>query len=302
MLYVWLCIGLILLIVGGDKLVDGAVAVAQKLRLSPFFIGFVIIGFGTSLPELSAALLSVYHKSEGIALGNIIGSNIANILLVLGISACIYPVQAVFQTYKKDCFLLVFSSLLLTACYLWGTVNRLVGFSFIALLLIYLIDSYKSNKTAVQKQKSGTTSLTVDVLKIVLGGACMLYGADVLVDKAVETAHLWGISESVIGLTIVAVGTSLPELTAAVIAALKKENGVALGNVIGSNLYNALFITGSVAIVQPVRIPQNMLTDFAVLDIITLLFCLIMFYRHRFSRLTGSIFVAFYAAYMIYLF
>lgn len=306
MIYLMLSIGLFLLVYGGNMLVDGSVHVAKKMGLSSLVIGLVLVGFGTSTPELLASLISVYKGSNGIAVGNVVGSNIANILLVLGLAALVHPVQVDIKDFKRDGFVLMLASFFVVGATYLGIINRLMGFVFVLTLIGYVYYCYQTDKKNhqpdVQDEKMPILSLPKALLKSILGIALTMLGAKFLIDNAIELARLWGVSEAVIGLTIVAVGTSLPELTASVIASIKKENGVAFGNVVGSNIYNALFILGAVALILPIRVDASMKMDSIIMLLVAGILTGLAFWKKEFSRTIGALFLCAYAGYLWYLF
>ncbi len=306
MIYLMLSIGLFLLVYGGNMLVDGSVHVAKKMGLSSLVIGLVLVGFGTSTPELLASLISVYKGSNGIAVGNVVGSNIANILLVLGLAALVHPVQVDIKDFKRDGFVLMLASFFVVGATYLGIINRLMGFVFVLTLIGYVYYCYQTDKKnhqpEVQDEKMPILSLPKALLKSILGIALTMLGAKFLIDNAIELARLWGVSEAVIGLTIVAVGTSLPELTASVIASIKKENGVAFGNVVGSNIYNALFILGAVALILPIRVDASMKMDSIIMLLVAGILTGLAFWKKEFSRTIGALFLCAYAGYLWYLF
>lgn len=310
MIYIGLLVGLFLLVYGGNILVDGSVVLAKRLGVSSLLIGLILVGFGTSTPELMASFISVFKESNGIAVGNIIGSNIANILLVLGTTSFIHPILIDKKAFKRDGLFLVVATLFLMFGVFKGFIGHLLGCIFVGTLLVYVCYSYYSDKKNYQvldemRNKSIRDPLVktwISFIKIFGGISLTLLGAKLLVENAVELARLWNVSETVIGLTVVAVGTSLPELITSVIASIKKENGIAFGNVVGSNIYNALFILGTVAVILPIRIPQGMFYDTVVMIIATIVLCAITFLKGQFSRIIGATFLMGYAGYVWYLF
>lgn len=304
MVYLMLIIGLSLLVWGGNLLVDGSVGVAKKMGLSSLVIGLVLVGFGTSTPELLASLLSVLKGSNGIALGNVIGSNIANILLVLGAAAVIHPVKIDIKDFKRDGFFLMLASIMVVASVYFGIINRVIGFILVSTLIGYVFYCYKTDKKNHQDEEKEPTkmSLTKALILSFVGIGLTMLGAKFLVDNAILLARMWGVSEAVIGLTIVAVGTSLPELAASMTASFKKENGVAFGNVVGSNIYNALFILGTVALILPIKIEENMRIDSLIMLLVAFVLTGVAFWKKCFSRTIGFLFLCSYAAYIWYLF
>lgn len=305
MIYLMLILGLFLLVYGGNLLVDGSVGVAKKMGLSSLVIGLVLVGFGTSTPELLASLISVIKGSNGIALGNVIGSNIANILLVLGLASLIQPVKIDIKDFKRDGFVLMLASIFVVGSVYFGVINRIIGLIFVLTLFAYIYYCYQSDKKNHKNETDDNEKnipLYQSLIKSVVGISLTMLGAKFLVDNAISLARIWGVSEAVIGLTVVAVGTSLPELAASVVASIKKENGVAFGNVVGSNIYNALFILGSVALVLPISIDKSMRLDSLIMLGVAGILTAIAFWKKEFSRLIGFLFLISYVAYTFYLF
>ena len=310
MVYLQFLLGLTFLILGGNVLVSSAVLVAKRFHVSPLLIGLLLIGFGTSLPEFTTSLLSVAHGAEGLAVGNVLGSNIANILLVLGASVMINPVTIHAKSFSRDALFLGLSTIVLLVALLWGHISSAMGALMCAVLVFYVVYAYRTDKDHMKTQKEEIHHIKMSrrfhiptPLAIVLtfsGLILTLVGANFLVKSVVIIASHWGISETVIGLTIVAFGTSLPELVTGIIASVKKEGGVVLGNVLGSNIYNALFILGATALFLPVSVPISVKTDVLVMTAATALLLLIGWRRGKMDRWMGALFVALYFAYIIY--
>lgn len=305
MVYLMLIIGLSLLVYGGNLLVDGSVQVAKRIGLSSLVIGLVLVGFGTSTPELLASLISVLKGSNGIAVGNVIGSNIANILLVLGAAAVVHPVKIDIKDFKRDGLVLMLASIGVVCAVYLGVVSRLIGFIFVSGLIGYVFYCYKTDKknhTENEQEEKANISLIKALSISIIGIALTMLGAKFLIDNAIILARMWGVSEAVIGLTIVAVGTSLPELAASMAASFKKENGVAFGNVVGSNIYNALFILGMVALILPIKVDETMRIDSLIMLLVAFVLTGIAFWKKEFSRTIGLLFLIAYAGYIWYLF
>ena len=300
MIYFLLILGLLLLFIGGNWLVSGSVAVAHRLKVSPLLIGLTLVGFGTSTPELVTSLIATYKGANGISVGNVVGSNISNILLVLGLAALLNPVYVKGKSFKRDASFLLLSTLILVGASMFGTIGRLLGVIMIGTLIFYVIYSYKTEKEKPSK-KEKLVPLPTSLIRTIIGILLTLLGAKLLVDNSVELARSWGISESVIGLTIVAVGTSLPELATSIFSSIKKQNDVALGNVMGSNIYNALFILGMTAIFMPVQIPEQMGFDLVIMTITTFLMVGIALKFKKYTRITGACFLILYALYIAHL-
>ncbi len=308
MVYLWLVLGLALLAFGGDTLVSGAVCLARRLKVSPLLIGLTLIGFGTSTPELVTSLIAAVKGSDGIAVGNVVGSNIANILLVLGAAAVIRPVRVETQAFRRDGVFLGISALALVMAAVIGSIGFVMGVVLTGLLFFYVGYSYVSDKKQqysevpdLNREPSGESAVR-SLIKTGIGIALTLLGAKLLVDNAIILARSWGISEAVIGLSVVAVGTSLPELAASVMSAVKKQSDVAFGNVVGSNIYNALFILGVTALIVPLSVSDGMRFDIALMCVVTVLLIVIAGLKGGFTRPVGGVFLALYAAYMWYLF
>ena len=298
MVYILLILGFIGLIYGGNLLVEGAVKLAQRMGVSPLLIGLVLVGFGTSTPELITSLLAVFQKSEGIAVGNVVGSNIANILLVLGVAAVISPVKVDIKAFRRDGSFLVLSTLVLILALCLGRIGFGMGAILVGLLAGYVAYSYLSDRKNQPEAPRATGRISIAFLQTVGGIILTLVGARLLVDSAVQLATRWGISEAVIGLTVVAVGTSLPELITSIMSALHKQNDVAFGNVVGSNIYNALFILGLTALFMPVAIPDKIGPDIWVMTGATVALTGIALWRKQFSRGIGALFLITYAIYI----
>ena len=292
----------------------GSVGVAAALGLSPLFIGIALVGFGTSTPELVTSLQAAFAESPGIAVGNVVGSNIANILLILGIGALILPVACDPKAFYRDGSVLVVSALALTVVVLFGYLGRWTGLAFVTAVVAYVVFTYiKESRSpdeaaAVYEAEAalqmGSRKLTILIaLAFAIGGiAVTIFGARLLVDGAIELAANAGVSEAVIGLTVVAIGTSLPELVTAVIAALKKQGDVAFGNIIGSNIYNVLGILGVTALVEPIPVPPEILrVDIWVMLGASVLLVVFAATNRRFERWEGGVALALYVAYVGYL-
>lgn len=261
MMYLMIAAGLVLLFVGGEGLVRGSVSVARKLNISELVIGLTLVGFGTSVPELVTSLQAVGQGAVGISIGNVVGSNIANVLLVLAIAVILSPIVVHPNAIMRDGLVMVSATALLCGLLWFDQFNRVSGFMLVALLIGYLVislvmDQRRQDATAIMHKEEGEVvdaqyGLIPGVLIAVAGLAGVVAGANLLVEGSVTLARSFGISEAVIGLTIVAIGTSLPELATSVVAAFRKKADVALGNVIGSNIFNILGILGVTALVQP---------------------------------------------------
>ena len=304
MIYVWLALGFACLIYGGNWLVDGSVKLARRLGVSPLLIGLTLVGFGTSTPELVTSLLAVFDKSEGIAVGNVVGSNIANILLVLGVAAVISPVKVDLKSFRRDGTFLALSTAMLIIAIILGRIGRMMGFVLVGALVVYVVYSYVSDKKQQQAESdSDDTGYPLWAFgQTIIGIGLTLLGAKLLVENASQLARTWEISEKVIGLTIVAVGTSLPELITSIMSAVHKHDEVAFGNVVGSNIYNALFILGLTAVFMPIDIREKMGLDLWVMTGATAALIGVALWKRQFSRGIGVLFLLAYGLYVWRLF
>jgi cation:H+ antiporter len=306
-------IGLVLLLIGGELLVRGAVASAKALGVSPLLIGLTLVGFGTSTPELVTSVTAALNGSPGIAVGNVVGSNIANILFILGLSAVIYPMAVNPKGFKRDAIMVSAAALACLAVVLYGRMGMLIGLAFIASLLAYVVFVYMQEKSApdeaalvaehrAEDARKGPGSMALSLAMAVGGIAITIFGAGYLVDGSIALAKNLGVSDTIIGLTIVAVGTSMPELVTSVMAAIRKHADVAYGNIVGSNIFNVLFILGTTSIIQPIDIPSQ-IARFDIWVMLGATALLVYFARTgaKLQRWEGWVFIACYAAYTGYL-
>lgn len=305
--YLQLLLGFALLVAGGEALVRGAVSVASRFGVSPLLIGLTLVGFGTSAPELLTSLQAALGGFPGIAVGNVVGSNVANILLILGVAAVIMPVAVDQVAFRRDGMALAAATVLAIGVILFGTLDRWMGGVLVMSLLAYIWIAYKTD--SVSPAPSDVPDVTPvhgplwRALALAVGGiAVTILGARLTVDAAVTLALLWGMSETVVGLTVVAVGTSLPELVTSVMAALRRESGIAFGNVIGSNIYNILGILGVTALVKPIAIPPQIAQlDVWIMTAATLALIICVLVWKRIGRGAGAAFLGAYIAYTAWL-
>ncbi len=302
--------GFVLLLVGGEALVRGSVAVATRLGVSKLVIGLTLVGFGTSAPELVTSLQAALADSPGIAIGNVVGSNIANILLILGLAAVIAPVACAPQALTRDGSVMVGATLVLLGFSAYGFIPRWGGVLLLVLLALYL--GYTLWKERQSKDAAGEVmeheaeevtpanlSMPRNIILTLVGFAGIMGGAKLLVDGSVDLAREAGISETIIGLTIVAVGTSLPELVTSVMAAIKRHGDVALGNVIGSNIFNILGILGITALIKPIPIPPEIMALDMWVALATVAVLMVFAWTGRaLVRWEGGLLVAAYGGYL----
>lgn len=301
--------GLLLLFAGGEAMLRGSVAIATKLKLSTLFVSMVIVGFGTSAPEFLVSILAAAGGAPNLAMGNVIGSNVANILLILGFSAAIYPVAANRKEVLRDGCALMAASILATAVVMMGVVPRWAGGLMLAALIGYLFYAYTAERGSRQQDAEYREHIEEDVepthMSLGKGIAFTLFGlaglaggAQLLVQGATSLARDLGVSDAVIGLTLVAIGTSLPELATAVVAAFRRHADVVIGNVIGSNLFNLLGVLGATALVTPIPVEARIMsTDIWIMLATSVVLIPVLVTGRRVSRSEG---IAFLIAYVTY--
>ena len=346
MSYIFILLGILLLVKGGDYLIEGSVVIARRAKLSPMIIGLTVIGFGTSMPELCVSAQAAWTGSSGIALGNVAGSNISNIALILGVTALIHPIPAKPDILRRGMPVFVLALCIIIAVAVNGTIERWMGMTMVGLLIIYLIvEIRRSRKIEAAKRKTVSTKVSKDASSpaeeisiestkdasssadvnetdsvkdmplwkalsvVILSLAAMVWGSDMLVSGASDIAHTIGDSmgvdpvamERIIGLTIVAVGTSLPELCASVIAARKGETDMAVGNIIGSGIFNILCVVGVASSISPIH---NSWHPFALDYTVQLGLCLLLWLflrtNHLLQRWEGAIFTTIYVSYILF--
>lgn len=316
--------GLALLVAGGDLLVRGAVRIAERLRLSPMLIGLTIVGMGTSMPELAASVQAALAGSPGIAVGNIVGSNIANLLLILGIAALLAPIAVARGPLWRDGSVGVAAAAALLAAGATVGLGREAGLLFVAALAAYVYYAYRQEQAGAPHSAAFDKALAAEAvhaglaahtpnapgapaagsllppLAFFLSGLALVVGGGVLVvEGAIGIAAALGVSDTVIGLTVVAVGTSLPELVTSAVAALKRQGEIALGNVLGSNIYNIFFIGGVTGLVSPGPVPEAILGfDLWLLLAASLMVMAFARTGGRLSRREGALLVGGYALYV----
>jgi cation:H+ antiporter len=311
-----LIIGFVLLIVGAEILVRGASRLAAAVGISPLVIGLTVVAFGTSSPELAVSVQSALGDQADIAMGNVIGSNIFNVLFILGLSALILPLVVAQQLVRFDAPLLIAISALVFLFGFNGRIDRWEGALLFAGILIYtafLIRQSRRESAAVQEEYAhefgagrsrGTKTWVVNILFVAGGLALLVIGSRWLVEGAVAIARLLGLSELIIGLTIIAAGTSLPEVATSIIAALRGERDIAVGNVVGSNIFNLLAVLGLTSLVAPAGVnvaPAALAFDLPVMVAIAFATLPIFFTGFRIARWEGALFLAYYLAYVLYL-
>ena len=302
--------GFVLLLFGAEYLVRGAVGLAQRFKVSPMLIGMTIVAYGTTAPELVVSVEASLRGAAGISVGNVVGSNIANILLILGCAALVHPIRCTPSLLYRDSSVMLGAAFLFVGLALTGTITRTQGILMIAAIICYSVYTYWAERRRnrhndilereAEEFAEGPRSLWLALLAVIGGVVSVVVGARLLISGAVTTARFFGVGEEVIGLTLVAVGTSLPELATAVVAAWRRHTDVAIGNVIGANIYNVLAIMGVVSIISPLSIPQQIVTFdiwFMLGATLVLLFAVTVF--KGVMRLSGGVFLGAYGIYIL---
>ena len=297
----FIVIGIVLVLWGADRLTDGAVAVAEKMKMPQIVIGLTIVAMGTSMPEFCVSLVSALKGTTDLAVGNIVGSNIFNTLLIVGVSALVAPMSIMKTTVRKDIpFALVASALLLIMC-LDEDISRIDAAILFVMFLIFMYITLRGAKvqgTDVEEKEKKPMATWLSVVWILVGLACLIGGSNLFVDGATAVATKLGVSEAVIGLTIVAGGTSLPELATSVVSARKGNSGIAIGNVLGSNVFNVLAILGLTGVISPMTLKGITMTDLSMMVISIILIWLFSFTKYKIERWEGAILTAVFVGYI----
>ena len=318
MTFVYLIAGLVLLVVGAEVLVRGAAKLAAQFGISPLVIGLTVVAFGTSAPETAVSVQAAFNGSGDIAIGNVLGSNIANVLLILGMTALVTPLVVSRQLIRLDVPIMIGASLVTFGLAWDGELSRLDGallFTAVVIYTLFLVISSRREKKVADADDEFAKEFGLDEpakphaglinAGLVLGGLVLLVlGSNFLVEGAVALARALGLSELVIGLTVIAIGTSLPELATSILAAFRGERDIAVGNIVGSNLFNLLCVLGLASLVSPQAIsvsPNALAFDFPVMIAVAVACLPIFFTGYSISRWEGALFVAYYAAYTLYL-
>ena len=295
-------VGIVLVIKGADWMTDGAVSIARRMKIPAIIIGLTIVAMGTSMPEFFVSLMSALKGTPDLAVGNVVGSNIFNTLLIVGVAAMVTPIVVSRSTVRKDMPWSMLAALMLTLMCLDSRISLVDGIILLAAFItfvLYTLYEAKKGKNKEEDDVSGKNySPIVACALIVLGLASLVIGSNVFVDHATAVAQQLGVSEAVIGLTIVAGGTSLPELATSVVAARKGQSAIAIGNVIGSNVYNVLMIIGVTGIIHPMQITGITLVDLLTMTGSMVILWLFSFTKFKVERWEGAVLTAIFAAYM----
>ena len=312
----WILGGLVMILVGSDWLVDGASAIARKYGISEFIIGMTIVGIGTSMPELVSSVISAIGGHGDMALGNVTGSNTCNILLILGVTALISPIGYTRNNIRKDIPFAISVSLFLVVMLYNGFglvgemgtpgISRADSLYLLLIFVIFMMDSFKSAKKGSDDEEEENIKpmpMGTAILLIITGLNGLIWGGQFFVDHTVSIAERFHVSEAFISITLMAVGTSLPELATCVVAAMKGKNQLALGNVIGSNIFNISLIIGTSAFISPFEIQTISTVDIAmvIVSVLLLWMAAFTFKRRKLDRVEGVIFLLAYVVYITYL-
>ena len=306
----FILVGIVLVLWGADRLIDGAVAVAEKMKMPQIVIGLTIVAMGTSMPEFCVSLVSALKGTTDLAVGNIVGSNIFNTLLIVGVSAWVAPMTILKSTVRKDIPFALFASIILFIMCLDGNISRLDAGILFVLFLVFMYVTLKGAKTKDDDTTAKTDSIEdnkkpmptwLSIVWIIVGLACLIGGSNLFVEGATKVAEHIGVSEAVIGLTIVAGGTSLPELATSVVSARKGNSGIAIGNVLGSNVFNILAILGVTGVITPMHLQGITMLDLSMMVFSTLLVWLFSFTKYKIARWEGIVLTMVFIGYMVVL-
>lgn len=306
----FILVGIVLVLWGADRLTDGAVAVAEKMKMPQIVIGLTIVAMGTSMPEFCVSLVSALKGTTDLAVGNIVGSNIFNTLLIVGVSAWVAPMTILKSTVRKDIPFALFASVILLIMCLDGNISRLDAGILFVLFLVFMYVTLKGAKTKENDTTAKTDSIEdnkkpmaawLSIVWIIVGLACLIGGSNLFAEGATKVAEHIGVSEAVIGLTIVAGGTSLPELATSVVSARKGNSGIAIGNVLGSNVFNILAILGVTGVITPMHLQGITMLDLSMMVVSTLLVWLFSFTKYKIARWEGVVLTIVFIGYMVVL-
>lgn len=313
MTYILLIIGFALLIKGADLFVNGSSNIAKLLRVPTILIGLTIVAFGTSSPEATVSIIAALKGNADVALGNVVGSNILNSTLIVGVTAFLYPLRVESETIRKEIPFTLLASvallILMSDIALQGSSSNLLtrsdGFIlllFFSIFMYYLIEiGLKSRKEKADEPVPEDIRWGKSILITILGLAAIIFGGDLVVDNGIEIAYSLGMSEALVGLTIIAIGTSLPELVTSISAALKKESEIALGNIVGSNIFNILFILGGSATISPLATNNKIFIDVILMIVLTIILLVFSRTSFRIGKWEGFVLVAAYIIYLVYI-
>ena len=301
---IWMIAGIALVLWGADRLTDGAVAIAERMHISQMVIGLTIVAMGTSMPEFFVSFMSALKDTPDMAVGNVVGSNIFNTLLIVGCAALVTPIMILPATVKKDIpFAMVASVALLLMC-LDGNISRIDAMVLLGLFVVFMyitLKGAKENEQSMQQTSAKAGKPFMSVVWIVVGLVCLVFGSNLFVDAATVIARQLGVSDAVIGLTIIAGGTSFPELATSVVSARKGQSGIAIGNVLGSNVFNILLILGVTGVMSPMTLQGITTVDLTMLVVSMVMLWLFSFTKYTLARWEGALLTIVFIGYMSYL-
>ena len=296
--------GVALVLWGADRLTDGAVALAERMNIPQIVIGLTIVALGTSAPEFCVSIVSALKGTADLAVGNVVGSNIFNTMLIVGVTAMVAPITILPSTVKKDIPIALISSVVLTVMVMMDDyLSRLDAALLFIGMIVFMWFTLRNAKGDMEQEQMASRGYSVPkaLLLLVLGLGCLVVGSNIFVDGATNVAQMLGVSEAVIGLTIVAGGTSLPELATSVVAARKGNSGIAIGNVLGSNVMNILLILGGAGLISPMHVQGITIVDFAVMTLSMLLLWLFSYTKLTIARWEGAVLTTLFLGYMSWL-
>lgn len=304
----YILIGVVVVLWGADRLTEGAVGVAERLRIPQLVIGLTIVAIGTSMPEFCVSLVSALKGTADLAVGNVVGSNIFNSLLIVGITAMVAPMTILKSTVRLDIPFALLASVMLAAFCYDGELTRLDAGILFGLFLVFMFITLQHAKRGEKKEESEENEDAKEreqampvwkmVALILVGLACLVLGSNVFVDGATKVAAALGVSDAVIGLTVVAMGTSMPELATSVVAARKGNSGIAIGNVLGSNVFNILLVIGLTGVINPMHIQGITWIDLSMLILSMVLLLLFSYTKYTIARWEGAVLTILFAGYM----
>lgn len=313
MAYILLIVGFALLITGANFFVDGSSNIARLLRVPPILIGLTIVAFGTSSPEATVSIIAALEGNSGVAVGNVVGSNIFNITLIVGIAAFLHPLKVESETIRKEIPFTILASvallIVMSDIALQGFGSNMITRSdgiifllFLSIFMYYLIEiGLKSRKNAVDEPVPANINWGKNIFITLLGLAAIIFGGDLVVDNGTKIAFSLGMSETLVGLTIIAIGTSLPELVTSITAALKKESEIALGNIVGSNIFNILFVLGASATISPLVVSDEVFIDVVFMILLTVVLLIFSRTNFKIGKREGVVLISIYIVYLIYI-
>ncbi|NMH73286.1 calcium/sodium antiporter [Bacillus sp. RO2] len=313
MTYLLLVVGFALLIKGADWFVDGASQIANILRISPLLIGLTIVAFGTSSPEATVSILAALDGSAEVSLGNVIGSNIFNITLVVGLTALLNPLKVESETIRKEIpFTLLGSAVLLVLIsdialqgFSKNLLTRSDGLIFLLIFTVfmyYIFEVARNNRDKISvEETSEKPTWGKNIFRTVIGLAAIIFGGELVVRNSTEIAVSLGMSQTLVGLTIVAIGTSLPELVTSIMAAIKKQSEIALGNIVGSNIFNILFVLGTSSLITPLPVNSKIFVDIGLLVVLTVILLVFSRTNFRIGKIEGTFLAIAYVLYLVFI-